>query len=453
VPGLLRNLFTPLRGWRGKLLLAIAALALAGFASYLAWVNIQAWRSLRAGREAEGRGDYPRAGDCFRQCLVYWPRSGEAHFLLARTLRRLRQFDEARDQLSAAEQLNWSPRDIDVERTMTRARQGDFLEVEKTLQEWGGGDDPNAVAAAEVLAASYLVNNLTGQALHWAKRFQELAPENGQALVLRARAHEQRSDSAGALNYFRRAVEVLPDDRPAREGLADLLLRALEPREALHHYQWLRERYPDAKGVLLGLARCYRSLGEREQCRQLLDRLLAEHPADAAFTSQVLTERAVLAWKERRLTQAERLLKKALRFAPTKQDTLYTLFRCLRDQGHRKRAEAERYRAKWKKVVEDTNRLNVLVHMGLVREPRNPAVPFEIGAICLKYGLGGLGVYWLKRALRLDPDYSPARQALADYYQTVQDEDLGAKSRRPGEEEKGLKNRGTAPSGWALPTK
>jgi tetratricopeptide (TPR) repeat protein len=425
--------------------LGIAALALAGFASYLAWVNIQAWRSLRAGREAEGSGDYPRARDCFRQCLTFWPRSGEAHFLLARTLRRLRQVDEARDQLSAAEQLNWSPRDIDVERTLVRARQGDFLEVEKTLQEWGGGDDPNAVAAAEVLAASYLVNNLTGQALHWAKRFQELAPENGQALVLRARAHEQRSDSAGALNNFRRAVEMLPNDRPAREGLADLLLRALEPREALHHYQWLRERFPDAKEVVLGLARCYRGLGEREKCRQLLDQLLADHPADPGFTPQVLTERAVLAWKDRRLAKAERLLKKALRFAPTKQDTLYTLFRCLRDQGPKRRAEADRYRAMWKKVVEDTNRLNVLVHMGLVREPRNPAVPFEIGAICLKYGKGGIGVYWLKRALRLDPDYSPARQALADYYQTVTDENLPAKGRLPGGGEKGAEKSGKSP--------
>jgi tetratricopeptide (TPR) repeat protein len=417
-------------------LLGLALLAVIGTVLYFAWNNFQAWRLVRAGKEAEAHGDYRGANNLYRDSLSYWPGSDEAHFLLARTHRRLREFDAAQEQLRECERLNWSPETVEMERTLLRAQQNEFAEVEAQLVKRAGEEGEEAAAAAEVLTAHYLATQRTRNALHWASRLLELAPDNAQALLWMARVREQLGGPAGALDYFRRAAEALPTDDRIRQTLAEALLQANQPGEALPHWEQLRERHPDSPEVLFGLARAYRGVGKLGSSRRLLDRLLAEtdsNPetiAERAFRAQVLTERGQVAWKAGQPARAEKWLKQALRLAPTKHDALYTLSLCLQEQGPGRRAEAARYRAQWKKVMADTKRLDVLVRVGLRQARDNPAVPFEIGTLCLKYGKVERGLAWLREALRLDPGYPPAHQALAEYYQGIGDKKQAARHRQ-----------------------
>src|SRR5581483_10785804 len=65
----------------------------------------------RAQQELE-RQDLPAAVLHLRAFLAETPNEASAHFLLAQTLRRAGQFEEADDELARAEQAGWSPEAI-----------------------------------------------------------------------------------------------------------------------------------------------------------------------------------------------------------------------------------------------------------------------------------------------------------------------------------------------------
>ena len=94
----------------------------------------------------------------------------------------------------------------------------------------------------------------------------------------RAFVWERFLSFADALEDYRRAVAAHPENERARLKLADTLLIAGTPAEALTHYQWLADRNPAHPPVRLGMARCHRRLGHPDEAVAILDGLLAEYP-------------------------------------------------------------------------------------------------------------------------------------------------------------------------------
>ena len=95
----------------------------------------------------------------------------------------------------------------------------------------------------------------------------------------------------------------------ARLRLADALLIVGTPGEALEHYQWLAERWPERVEVRLGLGRCRRRLGDADEAVRILDWLLA----DAPLNGEALWERGQLEVDRDRLAAAETWLRRARR--------------------------------------------------------------------------------------------------------------------------------------------
>jgi hypothetical protein len=53
----------------------------------------------------------------------------------------------------------------------------------------------------------------------------------------------------------------------------------------------------------------------------------------------------------------------------------------------------------------------------MLQRPRDPALHHTLGLLLLRAGHREEGLHWVQSALRLDPQFAPARQTLAEYQQ------------------------------------
>jgi predicted Zn-dependent protease len=65
-------------------------------------------------------------------------------------------------------------------------------------------------------------------------------------------------------------------------------------------------------------------------------------------------------------------------------------------------------------MEDDLARFNEIVTKDIAQRPTDPALHCTLGQILLRGGQREEGLRWLQSALRLDPQYAPALQALAE---------------------------------------
>jgi predicted Zn-dependent protease len=90
----------------------------------------------------------------------------------------------------------------------------------------------------------------------------------------------------------------------------------------------------------------------------------------------------------------------------------YNLIQALRHNG--KEEEAQEHEQKRKQREDDLKRFHEIVTRDMAQKPHDPALHFTLGKLLLRCGKREEGLRWLHNALRLDPNYAPARQALAE---------------------------------------
>jgi len=173
--------------------------------------------------------------------------------------------------------------------------------------------------------------------------------DQAQGLLWHGRLSEFTQDFPQALADYQRAVELVPDSLPARLRLVDALLRE-EPRQAIPHLDWLRQRRPDNAEVRFETARLYRSLGQPEEAAQLLDAILAATPDKVP----VLVERGRVAMDLNRSPDAERWLRHAVSLAPELREVHLALGDCLRQAG--RLDEAKRHQDKAQEIETKLNK-------------------------------------------------------------------------------------------------
>src|SRR5262249_13759421 len=116
-----------------------------------------------------------------------------------------------------------------------------------------------------------------------------------------------------ALEDYKLAVKLYPDDDEARYQLADMLLDYSRlPREAIVHFNILINHDPADKTYLLGRARCWRELGETDKAEEALNQLVKANPNFA----YALLERGQLALVKGDAAEALTWLRRAVDLAP-----------------------------------------------------------------------------------------------------------------------------------------
>jgi tetratricopeptide (TPR) repeat protein len=392
---------------------------------FLAATNFWAWHNYRAAGQAMHEGDYQSAKTYLGRCLTFWPGDAQAHFWMARTLRWQGRFDEAEEHLQRSENLEWAPSALEMERTLLSAQQGRFDEFEALLISWAKEDNEDTAAVQEVLIHYYAHNSQLDQALNWGRRFLEFYPDHILVLNTMALLHKRLQNSTDCLRCYRRLLELRPRNDEFRESYATALLQFNEPQRAIRQYRHLLSSHPESVTILLGLAHCRRSLGNFDEARRILAPLVSKHPNEG----HVLSELGKLRLTEKRPLEAEKWLKKSLAIDPRDKSTLFTLYLCLKQQGKGREHEANKYFALHQQAEKDIKRLAELTGRAIAKDPRNPAIPYEIGIICLRFGDTDNGIYWLKKALEVKPWYGKAHLALAKHYERIGNARLSAKHR------------------------
>ena len=315
------------------------------------------------------------------------------------------------------------PEAIELERCLLRAQRGDLNRVESYLRVCLQKDHPDKLLILEALSQGYLKTYNLPAAVSCLTQWLDLQPNQVQALTWRGRALELQRQHEDALADYSQAVALQPDAEEARLHLADLLTEVNRGKDALEHYEYLRQRHAPPTKVLLGLARCRRELGQSEEARQVLEELLAQEPKDF----QALAERGRLALEAGDAAAAEEWLRQSLALAPYERETNHIFLQCLHRRGKKK--EADECQARLEQINEDLRRL-VEVTRAILRTPHNPALRCEAGTIMLRNGQEKEGLRWLESALQEDPRHAATHRALADYYERTGQAEQAKQHRR-----------------------
>lgn len=360
---------------------------------------------LHEGEEALTVRDYPKARERFTAYLDSRPGDTRARLLAARTARRMKEYYEAAEHLKRCRTDGGDNEAIGVEEALIDIQRGKESPGLALRQRANRGDEI-ALAILEVLIQFDLDTYQLYQARDELTLYLNARPDDLQARLARGYIWERFLYFADAVEDYRRAVANHPNSETARLRLADSLLIAGTPQEAMEQFQWLAQRWPDRLEVKFGLARCQRRLDQTTEAIRLLEDVLRAAPEHG----EALWERGQMELDCDRPADAEAWLRRAVQALPHDRRINYSLFRCLSALGN---AEAEMFNARVQQIDIDMRRLDK-IRLAVMNDPNDPALRCEGGKIFLRNGEIKEGTRWLELALRLDPTCQAARAALAN---------------------------------------
>ncbi|HEX9068797.1 MAG TPA: tetratricopeptide repeat protein [Ktedonobacterales bacterium] len=190
---------------------------------------------------------------------------------------------------------------------------------------------PRVVAVQRVLGEVYLALRKPREAVAALDRAIIGDPEDARALAARAIVHQMHGDSMAALQWYRRACDVRPDDkvlrstyaelaahlgqppyRPTRAGLARLYGRADLHAHAVREWEALYAEDPDQLEVRLGLAEALWRAGRSAEAEDLCQRINGNSPSCV----KAVLLRAVLLHDRGEREEAQRLAARAIELDP-----------------------------------------------------------------------------------------------------------------------------------------
>jgi predicted Zn-dependent protease len=400
--GLLRN---P-RLWAVALLLALIA---AGFA--LTAPYARGWYHLRAARAELERYHNPQAIRHLQVVLHIWPDDPEVLLLAARAARRARVYGDAERCLEKYQKARGIDDALTFEQLLLSAERN-VDQVAGTCRRRVEEGDPNTPLILEALTRGYLWQYRIAEARTALERWKEVQPDNAQVYCLDGQLNfDYVRAPRAALDSYRHAVQLDSDNEEARMGVAITALQAKLFAEAEEQLNYLRKCQPDNLRVQVGLGECRYALGDREQAERLVDAVLAQQPRHPS----ALALRGRLALEGGQPEQAEHWLRQAVEADPENTQARYNFVLCLNQNG--KDEEAQEQNQLLKQKEDDLKRFNDVVNQELPSLPLDPALHCELGQLLLRGGHVEEGLRWLHSALQQDPNYAPARQALAEHYQ------------------------------------
>jgi tetratricopeptide (TPR) repeat protein len=156
---------------------------------------------------------------------------------------------------------------------------------------------PRALSVQRVLGETYLSLRKPREALAALERVLAGDPEDARALCARALVYQMHGDSQAALQWYRRACDVRPEDQvlrstyselanqlgqpayqPTRVGLARLYLRNDLYAHAMREWESLAQETPDLLEVQVGLAETLWRVERPDEAQALCERILANAP-------------------------------------------------------------------------------------------------------------------------------------------------------------------------------
>jgi len=401
----------------------VVVLAALGLPAFFGGRYLWADHHLRLAERALDGLDLAGAEAHLRRCLRIWPADGRVHVLLAQIARRTQNYEEAEHELEICAQIGVRTEQAELERLLLRVQRGDLGGTDYDLYQRSEPDSPESMLILEALAQGYLSTFHIHGAMRCLERMLERQPDNTRALFLKGQVMENTNRFGEAMNAYRRILALDPENFEARLSLGDVLLLKNQPQDALEHFEYLAQRQPDDPTVRWGLACSRNRAGLHDQARPLLDALVRAYPDKP----RILAERGKLALDDGQLAEAEAWLRESVRLSPHDSQVMYALYLCLERRGSK--SEAQHYYQRMEELDRDQKRLLDMIKEAVVKK-RAPELRCQIGRLSLRLGMTSQGLRWLEGALLEDPQYLPALEALADYYEKSGQPEVAARYRR-----------------------
>jgi tetratricopeptide (TPR) repeat protein len=292
-------------------------------------------------------GNYEKARVEFRNALQISPNDAEARFMNGRVAEQLKDFRTAAGMYQGTIDAN-------AEHVGARANLGRLLVF--------AGAPARALEIIEPALAKH--------------------PEDASLLTVRGAARVQLKDKAGALADAERAVKNAPTDENAVALLASIYRQSGDIEHAAELIRGVLEKKPAAVDLRQVLASLYLSSGQPELAEEQMRKVIELRPQELPHRVQL----ALLYARQKKLTQAEAVMKDATTALANNNDAKLAYVDFLASQGTAARAEQA-------------------LQQFIARDPRN---------YDLQLGLGALQ----QRAGQLDP-------AIATYNKVVQNDGDG----------------------------
>jgi tetratricopeptide (TPR) repeat protein len=382
------------------------------FAALEVWAN---WQE-RSARRAYDEEDYDSAEKHALKALRIHSERFAANFLLARIERARRAYPEAEKYLLRCKELAGMTPELQMELLLLRCEKGSVDELAPQLLAAVNDNHPDSAAILESMALVYMRQARYPVALTALDRWIERDPNSARALDWRGWVCNQMDRRGQAIDDYSRALELQPNRRTVRLRLAELLIESSRHAEALPHVEILYRTQPDDPDVLACLAACRIVQLRRDEARSLLDRVLAMKPDH--FSALVFLGN--LDREDGRFAESERLLRKAVELKPLDPGTRYALYSTLMAQPDRQK-DAELERNRWEQDRDATSRIIQLFRGQLTERPNDPDLAAEGGELLLRQGETQLGLFWLNKALQLNPQHARSHKALAGFYERQND--------------------------------
>jgi tetratricopeptide (TPR) repeat protein len=358
-------------------------------------------------------------------CQHFWFRSVPVRVQAARAARLEGDFEAAEKYLKEATKLaKGSTPEIQVEYLLMRVQRGEEDVVAGELFQYVDGEYAEWALILETLARAYMRNLRYGPAFTCLSVWIQKDPDAAQPYQWRGWVLERLNDWGGAMKDYERALELNPEETNIRLRLAEILLEHAKMEEAVPHLELLWKQHPDRPDVKARLGQCRVIQGLPDEARDLLEDAVKEMPDD----SSVLLNLARLELGDKHPEKAEPYLRHALKVDPTDMQALFELYGCLQQTG--RQVEAQVVLQQHQKGTAMLKRLSKLIQDEAEKPTNNPDNLHEIGVQFLRSGNARVGVYWLRRALQIDPNHQATHKALADYYEGKGDKERAAEHRR-----------------------
>lgn len=368
------------------------------------------------------------------------PQSADIEYWLAVAHRRAGHISVFKEHLKRAQDLGYRQDEIERQVFLSRIQLAMFSpeleqQAERLIQDsdkYSGSRmdlfvDEFYEARAQGYVANYRLEDAALAANHWVAA----RPDSIPARMLRADIHEREVKFPEAERDYLEILARAPNNVEARLELARLLKTRFKCEEAAEDYRLCLQIAPEEIQAKIGLAECeFRSKGGAGAARERLLKVLDEKltPKDRASALFLLGE---IARSEKHNDLVVKYLTEALQLAPTLEPGPYRiLYAAHASLNHRDEAE------KYKKVFQekmDRNTKLFAVATKIREAPENAALRFEQGNNFLEDGQKDEAAAWWNMAVRFDPQFQAAHEALAGYYAAKGDQERTDHHRRLAE--------------------
>lgn len=410
----------------------------------LAWplyqYNYSHWRqqSILGSLEA---GDPAKAIELLEMERKSSPGSAENAYWLAVAHRRAGHLNLFLEHLQRAKDLEYPQDELQRQFLLMQIQSGTVsAEVEQKAeaiiqqaeQYTGPRFDLHIDEFYEARARGYLANYRLFDAELALDHWVQARPDSIPARLMRADIRERELNFQAAEREYREILDRAPHNVAARMQRARLLLLNLKVSEAAEEYRICLQTAPQEVPAQIGLAKCeFRSGEGLDAARERLEKLLAQElPAGQRAEALYLLGEIARSKKENEL--AIKYLTEGLQLAPAMDPAPYrTLSAAYASLDQRE--EAARYlKISQEKVARNARLLELATK--IFQAPGNAQLRFEQGNIYLEDGQKDEAAAWWNIAVRFDPQFQAAHEALAEYYASKDDSERADHHRKLAEQ-------------------